>query len=225
MIRRSAGVRTLLRRLTGEQPVPASSAARCSWEFPAAAPLRALERSRHTGGLRLQWRPMSSSQEKKAAEKGEGEASKEKPEASAESDSKAEDSEASKAEESKAEEAKADNSEKKAEEPELSPEEKAQKEVEELEEKVREKKHEYLLSLSEFENNKKRFVKEREARRSRAMETFGQKMVEVHTEFEETFSKKGEAAEMSEACKALHEGVVMTGDIFKSQLEKFEVKK
>mmetsp|Transcript_102601 Transcript_102601/g.289922 ORF Transcript_102601/g.289922 Transcript_102601/m.289922 type:complete len:282 (-) Transcript_102601:150-995(-) len=97
------------------------------------------------------------------------------------------------------------------------------KEVEELQEKLRAKKHELLLSLADFENNKKKFMKERETRRRNATVNFARKMVEVYTEFEDLARLPAEADELSEACQGLHEGVVLTGDLYKAALERFNV--
>lgn len=99
-------------------------------------------------------------------------------------------------------------------------------EIEELGEKVRAKKHEVLLSLADFENNKKKFTKERENRRRNAVTNFATKMVHVYGEFEAELLKPGAAAAkegLSESCKALYEGVVMTGDVYRSGLERFDV--
>lgn len=117
--------------------------------------------------------------------------------------------------------------EKKAKEPEkpaepvLTEEERAVKDVEELEEKLKKKKHELLLQLADFENNKKRFQKERLSRRKAATVTFARKMVEVHDEFVE-LSKPSEA-EIPETCQALHEGIQLTGDLYRAAFERYDV--
>lgn len=103
---------------------------------------------------------------------------------------------------------------------EVSPEDKLRQEVSELQEKLRSQKHEHLLSLADFENNKKRYAKEREARRRRATRNFAEKMVDVYVEFDAIAAASPKTGS-SEACQALHEGIVMTRDLYKSTLEKF----
>jgi len=94
-----------------------------------------------------------------------------------------------------------------------------ERELPELQDKVRAKKHELLMSLADFENNKKRFAKEREARRKRALANFATKMTEVYSEFD-AFA----VPSRSGACQGLHEGVALTRDLYKSSLEKFGAK-
>eukprot|EP00931_Biecheleriopsis_adriatica_P075902 TRINITY_DN49673_c0_g1_i1.p1 TRINITY_DN49673_c0_g1~~TRINITY_DN49673_c0_g1_i1.p1 ORF type:complete len:323 (+),score=111.60 TRINITY_DN49673_c0_g1_i1:56-970(+) len=118
--------------------------------------------------------------------------------------------------EAAAEEAKAEE----ATEEEQAPEKLLEAELTELQEKVRAKKHEVLMALADFENNKKRFLKEREDRRKRSAANFSTKMIEVFVEFDEFASSRHGTG----ACQGLHEGVALTRDLYKTQLEKFGAK-
>lgn len=111
--------------------------------------------------------------------------------------------------------------EEKSEDDEIS---KLSEEVDSLTEALRKKKHELLLRLADFENNKKKFTKERESRRRGATTTFARKVVDVYVEFD-TFATSGNKGveEPSEHCTALWDGVVMTRDMFKQSLERFDV--
>lgn len=97
------------------------------------------------------------------------------------------------------------------------------KEADAVTEKLKTKKHELLLALADFENNKKRFVKERESRRRTATTKFARKVVDVYVEFDSVTTSTASAGNLSEQCQALCEGVVMTRDVFKSTLERFDV--
>mmetsp|Transcript_9218 Transcript_9218/g.19776 ORF Transcript_9218/g.19776 Transcript_9218/m.19776 type:complete len:324 (-) Transcript_9218:66-1037(-) len=108
-----------------------------------------------------------------------------------------------------------------------SPEEKLKAELSELQEKVKVGKHELLLALADFENNKKRFAKECKARKRRSTADFARKVIDVYTEFD-TFAAPvpaadGAEAELSEPCQALREGIILTGDLYKATLERFQV--
>jgi len=109
--------------------------------------------------------------------------------------------------------------------PSETPEERLACEVAELQEKIRSKKHSLLLSLADFENEKKRLLKERESRRQRAMISFADKMVEIFNEFDTLVlaSATAESGALSESCKSLQEGVALTVDLHKSTLERFGV--
>lgn len=145
------------------------------------------------------------------AEKAEADASSKDSQASG-SETKDEAKEPEGAEAAKSDEAA------KAETP-LSEQEVLERDLAELQDKVRAKKHELLMSLADFENNKKRFAKEREARRRRALVNFATKMTEVYSEFD-AFAKPSSSG----ACKGLHEGVALTRDLYKASLEKFGAK-
>jgi len=99
------------------------------------------------------------------------------------------------------------------------PEKKLEKELADLQDQIKAKKHELLLSLADFENNKKRFSKEREDRRKRATLNFSTRMIEVFSEFD-AFAAPAKPG----ACQGLHEGVAMVRDIYRSNLEKFGAK-
>eukprot|EP00441_Pelagodinium_beii_P024332 CAMPEP_0197656672 /NCGR_PEP_ID=MMETSP1338-20131121/42836_1 /TAXON_ID=43686 ORGANISM="Pelagodinium beii, Strain RCC1491" /NCGR_SAMPLE_ID=MMETSP1338 /ASSEMBLY_ACC=CAM_ASM_000754 /LENGTH=275 /DNA_ID=CAMNT_0043232779 /DNA_START=53 /DNA_END=880 /DNA_ORIENTATION=- len=101
-------------------------------------------------------------------------------------------------------------------EAEEAPEKKLEKELADLQVKVKAKKHELLMSLADFENNKKRFSKEREDRRKRTTINFSTRMVEVFSKFDAFASPAPQGA-----CQGLHEGVAMVRDIYRSTLEKF----
>lgn len=126
-----------------------------------------------------------------------------------------------KSEESKKEDS-AESSEKKATEEKVesaAPEELLAKELAQLQEDIRAKKNELLLSLADFENNKKRFQKEREDRRKRATANFATAMIQAYIDFD-----KVATLPHSGKCEALHEGVVATHNLFKSTLERFGVR-
>jgi len=97
-----------------------------------------------------------------------------------------------------------------------------EEELKALEEQLRAKKHEVLLAFADFENNKKRYMKERQIRRRNATVNFARKMVEVHDEFDE-LARAAPPEEPSDASKVLQEGVVLTGDFYKAALERFDV--
>lgn len=120
------------------------------------------------------------------------------------------------------EESQAEQKEEKPEEPKETEEAKLTRELSELEEKVKAKKHELLLAFADFENNKKRYAKERESRQRTATAGFAGRMVGVFTEFEELVVDHGEQSR--EAGQALLEGVVLTRDLYRTTLEKFDVK-
>jgi len=105
------------------------------------------------------------------------------------------------------------------------PEEQLTREVAELQEKVRSKKNNLLLALADFENEKKKHIKERESRRQRAVVNFADKMVEIFTEFDSLVkaSDTKETTALSDSCKSLEEGVTLTVDLHKSSLERFGV--
>jgi molecular chaperone GrpE (heat shock protein) len=128
-------------------------------------------------------------------------------------------SHADKSEEPKAEEAEPER--------ELTPVEKLEKELEEVTEKSTKKKRELLLALADFENNKKKFTKEREGRRSRASANFARSMVEVYGEFEAlpSLNVQIEGKEEGNACIALQEGVALTRQLFASALEKTNIER
>lgn len=100
-----------------------------------------------------------------------------------------------------------------------------QRELAELQEKVKARKHKLLSALAEFENNKKRFANERASRQRTATKAFASKMVDVYTEFEDLVAAPlmGQASEGA-ASEALREGVVLTRDLYRATLEKFDLK-
>mmetsp|Transcript_880 Transcript_880/g.2625 ORF Transcript_880/g.2625 Transcript_880/m.2625 type:complete len:297 (-) Transcript_880:33-923(-) len=105
------------------------------------------------------------------------------------------------------------------------PEAALRREAAELQEKLRSKKHDLLLALADFENNKKRCTKERESRRRGATVHFAKRMVGVYADFELLATPVNADAESSSsgACEALREGVVLTRDLYRSTLERFNV--
>lgn len=100
------------------------------------------------------------------------------------------------------------------------PEKLLQKELTDLQELVRQNKHELLLSLADFENNKKRFLKEREDRRRSSMSNFATKMIQVYGKLNDFAVEKHNSG----TAQALHEGVALTRDLYKASLEKFGVR-
>lgn len=100
------------------------------------------------------------------------------------------------------------------------PEKLLQKELTDLQELVRQNKHELLLSLADFENNKKRFLKEREDRRRSSMSNFATKMIQVYGKLNDFAVEKHNSG----TAQALHEGVALTRDLYKASLEKFHVR-
>jgi len=116
-----------------------------------------------------------------------------------------------------------------AEEPaaeELSPVDRLQVELEELQEKSRAKKKELLLALADFENNKKKFMKERETRRRYASVNFARRMVGVYSEFADLPAlKRLEGQQEGSPVLALQEGVSLTRDLFAAAMDKSNVEK
>lgn len=116
-----------------------------------------------------------------------------------------------------------------AEEPaaeELSPVERLEVELEELQETSRAKKKELLLALADFENNKKKYMKERETRRRYASVNFATRMVGVYSEFEELPALKVlEGAQEGSPVLSLQEGVSLTRDLFAAAMDKSDVEK
>ncbi|CAE7330132.1 grpE [Symbiodinium natans] len=94
-----------------------------------------------------------------------------------------------------------------------------EKELATLQEKVRARKHELLLSLADFENNKKRFSKEREDRRKSSMANFATEMIKVYSQFDVFAGEKHTGA-----VQALHQGVALTRDLYKASFERFGVR-
>lgn len=94
----------------------------------------------------------------------------------------------------------------------------AEKDLQDLQEKVRAKKNELLLALADNENNKKKFAKEREARRRAATQGFARRMVDVFQELD-SFATPAHGG----ASKGLYEGVSLTRDLFRSALGKHGV--
>jgi len=154
----------------------------------------------------------SSSSSSAEAEKTEDKSEAEKPEKAEKADKDTAEASSDATAEAAAEEAK----------PEESEAEKLQQELDELQEKIKAKKHELLLSLADFENNKKKYEKERNTRRRHATVNFARKAVELYAEFEKELLVK-DTKDQTESCKALYEGVVMTRDVYKSGLERCDV--
>merc|ERR1712039_595747 len=84
------------------------------------------------------------------------------------------------------------------------------KELAELQDKFKAKRHEVLLLLADFENNKKRFTKERESRQRAAFVNYAQRMVDLYAEFDKFAKTRHGKGEMSDACKSFREGKVLT---------------
>eukprot|EP00438_Fugacium_kawagutii_P022494 Skav231350 [mRNA] locus=scaffold5039:11052:14260:+ [translate_table: standard] len=95
-----------------------------------------------------------------------------------------------------------------------------QKELADMQELVSKSKHELLLSLAEFENNKKLFLKQREDRRKSSMSNFATKMIQVYGQLNDFAIEKHNSG----TAQALHEGVALTRDLYKASLEKFGVR-
>merc|ERR1719507_194896 len=91
-------------------------------------------------------------------------------------------------------------------EKEESPLELMEKELAEAEDKMKKEKHELLLALADFENNKKRYMREREARKRVATVNFATKMVEVYSKYDELAHAEDNIEKLSDSCKALQEG-------------------
>ncbi|CAK9099486.1 unnamed protein product, partial [Durusdinium trenchii] len=115
---------------------------------------------------------------------------------------------------------KTEKTEEASSEVEEAPEKLLQKELADLQELVRQNKHELLLSLADFENNKKRFLKEREDRRRSSMASFATKMVQVYGQLNAFAIEKHDSG----TAQALHEGVALTRDLYKASLDKFGVR-
>ncbi|CAE7840838.1 grpE [Symbiodinium microadriaticum] len=94
-----------------------------------------------------------------------------------------------------------------------------EKELAALQENVRARKHELLLSLADFENNKKRFSKEREDRRKSSMANFATEMIKVYGQFDAFAVEKHTGA-----VQGLHQGVALTRDLYKASFERFGVR-
>ncbi|CAE6921555.1 grpE [Symbiodinium sp. CCMP2592] len=94
-----------------------------------------------------------------------------------------------------------------------------EKELAALQENVRARKHELLLSLADFENNKKRFSKEREDRRKSSMANFATEMIKVYGQFDAFAAEKHTGA-----VQGLHQGVALTRDLYKASFERFGVR-
>jgi molecular chaperone GrpE (heat shock protein) len=146
----------------------------------------------------------------------------EKTEANADkADGKKPESEKAEAESDKVEAEKAATAEP---EQELTPIERLQKDLEDFQEKSRAKKKELHLGLADYQNNNKKFMKERESRRRGATANFARRMVDVYEEFESLPAFNAEAVkEEGSPCFALQEGVSLTRDLFKKALEKSNV--
>lgn len=192
-----------------------------------AAPLRprpapfVLGMQRHSVRLgALQTRSFSKVPEQGSTE----EASKKAEDANAEA-GKAEESTTAEetAETQKADEAEATKDAAAEAEEKLSPLEKLEKELAEVQEKLKNEKHELLLSLADFENNKKKYQNERLSRRRNAMANFSTKIVEVFGKFDDFAKKEAKIEGASESCQALVDGVAMTRDVFRTTLEKFDI--
>jgi len=104
-----------------------------------------------------------------------------------------------------------------------SPLELLQRELTEAQEKMKKEKHELLLALADFENNKKRYQTECQARRFSATTNFATKMVDVYAKFDELAHSEDNVEQLSDSCKALQEGVVLTRNLYKATLDKFDV--
>lgn len=104
-----------------------------------------------------------------------------------------------------------------------SPRELLLREHEELQAKVKAEKHELLLALADFENNKKRHNRDREARKRNALLKFATSVVEVYDQFDALAHLEDKAKHLSEACQRLQEGIALTRDLYRTNLEKFDV--
>lgn len=142
------------------------------------------------------------------------------------------DAEASKGENGEAkagaDEGKAEEAEAEAEATELTPEERLHQELEEFQAKSAAKKKELLLGLADFENTKKKSMKERESRRRAATANFARRMIDVYREFENLPAFKNASSEgkaEGSPVLALKEGVDLTRDLFSKALEKSDVER
>eukprot|EP00405_Crypthecodinium_cohnii_P009820 CAMPEP_0206444394 /NCGR_PEP_ID=MMETSP0324_2-20121206/14886_1 /ASSEMBLY_ACC=CAM_ASM_000836 /TAXON_ID=2866 /ORGANISM="Crypthecodinium cohnii, Strain Seligo" /LENGTH=258 /DNA_ID=CAMNT_0053912409 /DNA_START=295 /DNA_END=1071 /DNA_ORIENTATION=- len=97
------------------------------------------------------------------------------------------------------------------------------KELDEAEDKLKKEKHELLLALAEFENNKKKNLTERDGRRRNAMVNCARKMVEVYSEFDAMAHSEDKVDGLSDASKALQEGINLTRDLYRSTFERFDI--
>mmetsp|Transcript_107 Transcript_107/g.297 ORF Transcript_107/g.297 Transcript_107/m.297 type:complete len:232 (-) Transcript_107:80-775(-) len=106
--------------------------------------------------------------------------------------------------------------------PEKTEAEKLQLEVDTLAQKLKSEKHNLLLALADFENDKKKFAAERKSRQHSAVKRFSQRVCEIFVEFEELQTSSEKASEDG-ALKNLQEGLDMTLHDFASTLEKFDI--
>mmetsp|Transcript_5966 Transcript_5966/g.13137 ORF Transcript_5966/g.13137 Transcript_5966/m.13137 type:complete len:222 (+) Transcript_5966:91-756(+) len=100
--------------------------------------------------------------------------------------------------------------------------EKLQKEVDALAEKLKADKHNLLLALADFENQKKRFATERKSHQNSAMKRFSQRVCDIFVEFEELLASMERATEDG-PLKTLQEGLDLTLHDFASTLERFDI--
>jgi len=104
-----------------------------------------------------------------------------------------------------------------------SPEELLQKQLEDLQEKVKAEKHNLLLALADFENNKKRYLRERESRRRTATVNFATRLIETYDKFDDLVHAEDNMENLSEACQGLQEGITLTHNLYRSTFERFDV--
>mmetsp|Transcript_62645 Transcript_62645/g.159304 ORF Transcript_62645/g.159304 Transcript_62645/m.159304 type:complete len:298 (+) Transcript_62645:76-969(+) len=108
-------------------------------------------------------------------------------------------------------------------EPKETAQELLEKELAEAEAKLKTEKHELLLALADFENNKKKNLVERDGRRRNAMVNCARKLVDVYSEFDQFAHAEDKIDSLSDSCKALQEGINMTRDLYRSTLERFDI--
>lgn len=97
-------------------------------------------------------------------------------------------------------------------------------ELEDLTEQMQAKRKRLLLALANFENDKKRFMRERTARTRRATVAFGDAMIDALEEFDrlpEFDIADGENP--SRSCQTLQQGVTLTRELFVKILKKHGV--
>lgn len=103
------------------------------------------------------------------------------------------------------------------------PQELLARELAEAEQKMKTERHELLLQLADFENNKKKNNAEREGRRRNAMLNCVRKMVDVYSEFDRFAHMEDNVKEMSAAGTSLKDGINLTRDLYRQTMEKFDV--
>lgn len=102
------------------------------------------------------------------------------------------------------------------------PDVKLRREVAELQGEMKERRHKVLLALADYENDKKKLTKERDARHRRAIVGFATRMVDVYGKFGTKLPVNAEAT--GDAQASLQEGIGLVRQAFASTLGRFDVK-